>query len=285
VNFKNELNKKCIWGTDSMSFTIFNVKKLYRENDKFIYYCVVSYKKILEWDLNCLNARKYNGEIVQISCKSIIEHKADGGINVELEEPRLLGYFYKGNPRDEYLILIKKFDVVDIIVKELLMDENFQHLVEIKRSNISKKSLKIITLQSLEKVLERVFSDTSYEELDELVTHLKKYMGRLINENLSYFPHNIRDFLNVKQKTIIHTSNIWYLFFRNFYEQWEQGRDIIPPILDQKILFQGWTGTFFERDNPLWNEIYGDSKRLHYPSKKAQVEIYNKWKEITKFSG
>ena len=75
----------------------------------------------------------------------------------------------------------------------------------------------------------------------------------MIKENATCFPNTLREVQEIKEKTVIHNLNSWYIFLCYFKDQLEDNVDkIVIPNLTRKINYKNWNGSFFNRENPIW---------------------------------
>lgn len=228
--------------------------------------------------LNCLNSSQINNEVVIVNYNELIDVFHDA---IEITDPILYSALPKGTESNEYPVLFVQQGLYlsNFIEDKLLSLEHFSRLVE-KEKKISKNSTKLITIQSLRDILKRTFSNSiekgSWNDLSE---ELMTYIEKLINmyPYLGYLP--VAERLEFRKKNTADASFAWSLYFKYFIEQWEKGNTIISiPKMDKQFTFQGWTGYFFDRENPIWTDYVGKNGRFQFNDAQREL-IYNLWKQ------
>ncbi|MBN9653291.1 hypothetical protein J0K78_03355 [Halobacillus sp. GSS1] len=263
------------------TLNIDNVMKIQRENSRVIYYTVKTTEQILQWKVQAINTATLSFEgVVVISCEDISENLKDDSLNLKLASPRLLNRLE--NSEDEHLVIFKIENTPEFLLNTFMSSNVLSNLVEVSNAKLSKNTLKLITYSALEKLLYEVFDFRSNIEMDveKLGDDFKYYFEELVNRNAVYFPDTLREIQAVRDKTVVQTLNSWYIFIRFYRETVEEGKEIIVPDLTKKINYKNWKGSFFDRDNPIWEEIF-ESSRLHYPSPKNKAKIYKYWLNLT----
>lgn len=222
-------------------------------------------------------------ECIYINACDVIVKESIKDYQIELINPYVISHYPKGEEDFEYPILVSMDSGLDIILKALLNDEIFKNFVEVKAKNISKNSKKIMTVSSLQKVLENLSIQLQIEDIYELLDELHQYIHKLIakNSELSYSTINEKQMIN--DNSVINSTNAWYIYFRYFFHQWKINKIVHDiPNLQEKFYVDGWEGAFFDRSNPIWGKIFSGSRRKHYPSKNIQIQIYKYWISLKK---
>jgi hypothetical protein len=268
-----------------VSIKIIDVQKIDIKEDNSIYSYVGSNKELLSWNIKESKTPSYFLEgLIIITCKSIIEVKDRKNLTIEIVDPLIISKIrYEGNQGRIYIIF-KVENIPEHLLNSFIKSNRLNFLVEMKSKNLSKNSLKFITFSSLENLIFEVFENSHFSNSDGMSEIFKDYFEQLIKVNEVYFPSSLRDVQEIKEKTVIHNLNSWYIFLFFFKEQMEDNLvEIKIPNLSKEIKYKNWIGAFFDRENPLWEELYPNS-RQHYPSKKYKVRIYNTWKNLTQKS-
>ncbi|MFB3164494.1 hypothetical protein ABLO26_24340 [Neobacillus sp. 179-J 1A1 HS] len=268
-----------------MNLNINDVQKIVIKENKSIYSYVATKEEVLSWDAKVSAAPSYFlNDILIIISKNIKEKKVSNNLSIELFDPIIVSKFSNIQFNEKQLVIFKVENLPELLLNSFLSRTKLNNLVEMKNTNLSKKSLKSITYSSLEKLINELFQTSYFENSMEIVGLFQNYLEQLIQVNALYFPNNLREVLNIKEKTIIHNINSWFIYLCFFKEQIENDVvEIVIPNLSREIKYKNWTGSFFQRDNPIWQEIYANS-RQHYPSKKNWIEIYKYWKKLTESS-
>jgi hypothetical protein len=261
---------------------IHNVQKVAVKENENLYSCAATNNEIQNWKIKEAKTPFYffNG-ILFVLCKNLIE-KTDGNkLAIEVVDPIILSKFGNMDREGIYLVIFKVENLPELLLNSFLKSKELNNLVEMKSSHLSKNSLKFIAFASLNNLLKEVFEDCHYLQTDAIGVLFKNYFEELIKKNSNYFPNTLHGVQEVKEKTIIHNINSWYVLINFFKEQLNyQVTEVQVPNLLKKIEYRNWTGSFFERENPFWEELYANS-RHHYPSRKNKVKTYNFWKELT----
>lgn len=268
-----------------VSLKINGVEKICVNEDNSIYSYVGTKEEFLSWNIIESNSPSYFLEgLVIITCKRIFEEEGRNNLTIGIVNPMVVSKIGNKESQGNLYIIFKVENIPELLLNSFIKSNRLNFLVEMKSKNLSKNSLKFITFSSLENLIFEVFENTHFPNSDVMGELFKDYFEQLIKKNDFYFPNSLREVQEIKEKTVIHNLNSWYIFILFFKEQMEDNLvDIEIPYLSQEIKYKDWTGTFFDRDNPLWEELYPNS-RPHYPSKKYKIIIYNAWKNLTQKS-
>jgi hypothetical protein len=265
-----------------ISLKINGVQKIDIKEDKSIYSYVTSKEEVLSWKLRESKTPSYflDGLII-IICKCINENKETENLSIEIVDPIIISKFRNKESEEKQFLIFKVENLPELLLNSFIKSNKLTNLVEMKSTNLSKNSLKFITYSSLENLVIELFENNHYSNTIELGSLFKDYFEQLIKVNAPYFPSSLREVQEIKEKTVIHNLNSWYIFLCYFKDQLEGNvGDIVIPNLTRKINYKNWNGTFFDRENPIWEELYSNS-RQHYPSKKNKIKTYNYWKQLT----
>ncbi|MGF6950207.1 hypothetical protein QF028_002712 [Neobacillus sp. B4I6] len=262
-----------------------DVQKIVIKENKSIYSYVATKEEVLSWNVKVSETPSYFlNDILIIISKSIKEKKKSKNLSIEIIDPIIISKFSNIQSNEKQFVIFKVENLPELLLNSLLSSRKLNNLVEMRSTNLSKKTLKSITYSSLEKLINELFETSNFENTTEVVVLLQNYLEQLIEVNAVYFPNNLREVLKIKEKTIIHNINSWFIYICFLKEQIEDDVvDIVAPDLSRKIKYKNWIGSFFDRDNPIWQEIYSNTRK-HYPSKKNRIEIYNLWKKLTESS-
>ena len=239
-------------------------------------------EEVLSWDVRQSKTPSYylDGLII-IICRTINENKESEHPTLEIVDPTIMSKFRNTDSEEKQFVIFKVENLPEIFLNSFIKSSKLNNLVEMKSTSLSKNSLKFITYSSLENLLIELFENSHYSTTVELDDLFKDYFEELIRVNAPCFPNTLREVQEIKEKTVIHNLNSWYIFLCYFKDQLEDNvGDIVIPNLTKKINYKNWNGTFFDRENPIWEEIYPNS-RQHYPSKKNKIITYNYWKQLT----
>jgi hypothetical protein len=268
-----------------ISLIIDDVQKIIIKESKSIYSYVATKEEVLSWKANVSVTPSYfSNDILIVISKSIREKIVSNNLSIELFDPIIISKFSKIQSNEKQLVIFKEENLPELLLNSFFSSSNLNNLVEMKSTNLSKKSLKSITYSSLEKLINEIYESSNFENTMEVVGLFQNYLEQLIQVNAVYFPRSLREILIIKDETIIHNINSWYIFLFFFKEQIIDNKvDIVIPNLSKRIKYKNWTGSFFHRDNPIWQELYGNT-RQHYPTKKNRIEIYKYWKRLAESS-
>lgn len=222
-------------------------------------------------------------ECMYVNAKDVIVKESNEDFLIEIVNPFLISDYPKGHDDFEYPILVSMNSGLDILLKSLLNDEIFKNFIEVNAKNISKNSKKIMTVSSLKKVLENLSIQLRIEDIYELLDELHLYIHKLIDKNSELSYSTIHEKQIINEKSVINSTNSWYIYFRYFLDQWTMNKKVDDiPNLQEKFYVDGWEGPFFDRSNPIWGKIFSGSRRKHYPSKNIQIQIYKYWISLKK---
>lgn len=267
-----------------INLNINDVQKIEIKENYAIYSYIATKEELLSWQVKVSEVTSSFNGILIIICKSINEKNENDNLTIEIVDPIIISKLSNIQRNEKHLVIFKVENLPELLLNSFLSSSKLNNLVEMKSTNLSKKSIKSITYFSLEKLLNELFETTYFANTIEIVDIFQKYLERLIQVNALYFPNNLREVLNIKEETIIHNINSWFIYLNFFKEQMEDGVvDIVIPNLSRKVKYKNWTGSFFHRENPIWQDLYGNTRK-HYPTKKNKIEIYKYWKELTKSS-
>ncbi|MFF2501089.1 hypothetical protein [Peribacillus sp. NPDC058075] len=266
-----------------ISLEISGVQKIDIKENKSIYSYIATKEEILSWNIReSKNPSYYLDGLIIIICKTINENKEGVHLTIEIVDPIIISKFTKKERQEKQYLIFKVENLPEILLNSFIKSSKLNNLVEMKSTNLSKNSLKLITYSSLENLIFEIFEFSNYSNTDELGSLFKDYFEQLIKVNSLYFPNSLREVQEIKEKTVIHNLNSWYILLCFFKEQLEDNVvDIQIPNLTMEIKYKNWTGTFFDRENPIWEELYPNSRK-NYPSKKIKIKTYNHWKKLTK---
>lgn len=266
-----------------INLEISGVQKIDIKENKSIYSYIATKEEILSWNIReSKNPSYYLDGLIIIICKTINENKEGEHLTIEIVDPIIISKFTNKERQEKQYLIFKVENLPEILLNSFIKSSKLNNLVEMKSTNLSKNSLKLITYSSLENLMFEIFEFSNYSNTDELGSLFKDYFEQLIKVNGLYFPNSLREVQEIKEKTVIHNLNSWYIFLCFFKEQLEDNVvDIQIPNLTMEIKYKNWTGTFFDRENPIWEELYPNSRK-NYPSKKIKIKTYNHWKKLTK---
>jgi len=262
-----------------------HVKKLYRRDNNHLYIYITLGEEVEKWNLKVGKNQIYNLDgVINISCKKLREFKQkDINLSIELVDPLILSNIKEELTNQEYLIIIKVQNDPDIILDMFRNILQLNRLIEMKESSVSKNSLKVISVTSLAKLINLIFNKYTSNDSEIMITFLKEYIYNYLNENRIYYPNNVKEMSQIKERYVIHHVNTWYILLNYFREQWESKSPVISiPLFNKEIIYKNWVGNFFDKLNPLWDEIYNNSGRKFYPSEQKYEKIYIYWKQLTK---
>lgn len=262
-----------------------NVKKLSRPKKRDFFLYIATGKEIQGWHLKSSISFIYKLDgILYITCSEITEKNMNNDcLAIEITDPIIHSGLDEGSLEDEHIIIISLNNIPNSILDLFLLDPKISSIIEIKGRSVSKKSLKVITYKSLIKLISYIFSKSYYREFEIMLELLKEYIMEYFELNSEYYPNSINEMVKIKDEFVIHSVFSWFIILNYFEEQWESySLPINIPLFSKIIKYKNWSGTFFERSNPLWDEINNNNKRPFYPSKQTEIIIYNKWKELTK---
>lgn len=268
-------------------FKLDNVRKLSRRNKNDLFLYMATGREINEWNIKKSNTLKYNFDgVLYITCSELIELNLKSDcISIEITDPLIISKINEEVLEDEYLVIINRQNLSTAILSIFLTDPKLGSLIESKDKRVSKNSLKVITLTSLNKLINNIFIKSNDMDPEILIVFFKEYITCFLDKNSYYFPSNVKEMVRIKERYVIHNINSWFIILRYFVDQLENGSlEIKVPLFSKDITYKNWSGNFFDRSNPLWEEIYINTKRPFYPSQQNQKKIYKFWKQLTDIS-
>ncbi|MEC1071404.1 ParB N-terminal domain-containing protein [Priestia megaterium] len=263
------------------SLKVNGVQKIERGKSKAIYSCIATNEEVLGWKCKLSNTPSYFLDgLICIICKSIKESQGSDKNTIEITDPVIISKFDDTNSDGIQIIIFKVEDLPEILLNSFINSNKLSNMLEMESKNLSINSSKLITYSALKNLIYELFENNHFSNTFHIEALFRNYFEELIEKNYSFFPNTLSEVQNIKEKTIIHNLNSWYIYLRFLKEQLENGTELTVPDLSIKINYKGWSGIFFDRKNPLWEEIYRRS-RFHYPSQKNKIKTYEYWKELT----
>ncbi|WP_144553434.1 DNA sulfur modification protein DndB [Bacillus sp. X1(2014)] len=258
------------------SFKI-QTKKLNRK-DTEIYIGTATIGEIHSWNLKNFSNQTLN-EFIYILSNDMEVTTADENFIVTINDGYLLSILPKAQLEDEFPVLISKKSPITIILNALLEIDLFKSFIEIKTNKISNNSTKIMTLSTLENIISLVFDKITLDETATMLQCFTCYIEDVLNSNESFKVQSVKSIQENKKYTIINSSISWYIILKYFEETYKTNLYTYPsiPRLDFFLSIDDWSGNFFNKDNPIWNEVFITNRKF-YPTRNNLVRAFEKWK-------
>lgn len=179
---------------------------------------------------------------------------------------------------DEFPLLVTNESPSSLIINSLLEIEIFNSFIELK-NKISNNSTKVMTFNTLQKIVGFLFDKYSLDEIVVLMSRLNQYVENTINQYEFFKKYSVKELQNLKQRSIINSSTSWYIILKFFLEK--NKNDVYYyqeiPKLNLDVSINDWNGNFFDKNNPVWDEVY-NSKKKFYPTRESLEKVYEIWK-------
>jgi hypothetical protein len=263
-------------------FILKNTIKLNKES-RDTYLGVITYEEFQKWNID-VSPELSVSEFIQVFSNDVsIIRETKNSYDVTVKNGLLVNTVSDSRTIEEFPVLITNKIAVNIILEALLNVKSFNRIIEVKNSKISINSSKVMTLTSLERIVHNVFKHISFEEAIILTPKLKIYIKEVISSNDNLRVSSVEELKNIKKRSVINSTFSWYIIFSYFIDK---NRGIIDvdnlqiPKIDKNVTTSNWSGTFFDKDNPMWKELF-NTKRMFYPTKESLKGAYDIWlKEI-----
>ncbi|MGD6893742.1 DNA sulfur modification protein DndB [Bacillus infantis] len=254
-----------------------------RGNDLFLGTATLS--QIRQWNVKNASSQ-LNSEFVYLYSEEITVIKEENSLyEISIKDGYLITELPKVDLEDECPILITNNSPQKLIIDTLLDIEVFKTFIEIKSPKISKNSTKVMTLSTLENIVSLVFNKCTLDKTAEFLIKLKIYINNVISQTNQLKIYSVKEIQELKNITLINSSFSWYIVLRDFLENNNKKIELDAdlPLFNGIISYKGWEGNFFNKDNPLWGEVF-EQKRSFYPSKENLERVYREWKRFSKVS-
>lgn len=253
-------------------------KKLKRKNTD-LYLGTATLNEIYSWNLKNFSHQTMS-ELIYIHSDDLTVRNAGDNINnISVNNGYLMTVLPKADINDEFPVLISKKSPVSIILNALLEIDLFKSLIEFKTSKLSHNSTKIMTKGTLEKIIAHSFNKYSLEETALMLKNFIHYIEEVLNSYEYFKVYSVKSIQELKQRSLINSSFSWFIilmFFKDNYNNSVYTYQEIPK-LDIEVAIDNWSGNFFDKSNPLWNEVF-KTKRKFYPTNENLVRAYEVWK-------
>lgn len=251
-----------------------------RGNDLFL--GTATLQQIEKWSVKKATYQS-NSEFVYLYSEEITVLKEENSLYyISIKDGYLTTALPKVELEDECPILITNNSPQKLIIDTLLDIEVFKNFIEIKSTKISKNSTKIMTLSTLENIVSIVFAKCTLDKTAGFLNNFNIYINNIINHINEFKIYSVKEVQELKNRTIINSSFSWYIILMSFLEN-NVELNIDLPLFNENICYKGWKGNFFNKDNPLWGEVF-KQKRNFYPSKENLDKVYQEWKRFSKVS-
>lgn len=253
-------------------------KKLKRKHTE-LYLGTATLSEIHSWNLKSFSHQTISEFIYIHSDDLIVTNVGENNYNISINNSYLLTVLPTAELTDEFPVLISKKSTVSTILNALLEIDLFKRLIEIKNSKISHNSTKIMTISTLEKIISLTFEKSTLEESSLMLKNLIHYIEEVINSYKFFKVYNVKFIQELKQSSLVNSSFSWFIILMFFKENYKKSVYIYQeiPRLDVEITIDNWCGNFFDKSNPLWNEVF-KNKRKFYPTSESLVHAYQLWK-------
>lgn len=257
-----------------------DIRRLKRkENEEF--FIVNTLHTLKLWNLPSLATETANSDIVIISYDTQVCLSAE---EIQITNPVLLYPLPEGNEEDEYLVLfVSSVNYLsDYCEKHVLSFPFMNRLIE-RKDKLSSHSTKLITLRTFRSILKR-FNDLSIEkeQCPKLCKDFVQYL-RSLTENypyLGYLPLTERKLF--RKMFISDAGFAWGFYVQFFLDEWSpQIQYVELPDLSKPFNYEGWTGDFFHRKNPIWNQYLSSNGKYRF-NEATRESAYQIWKEWIK---
>jgi hypothetical protein len=262
-----------------ISLNIKHVEKLERDKRE-IYLGTATLAAIKQWGIQSWQELVHSEYIIVVSLKLERVSKTE----IHLTEPLLTTRIPLGQDYEEFPVLfLDKYSYLPFFLEDnLLKQTQFLRLIETGK-NISKHSTKLLTQNSLREILLRTFPDDlcEYGKWDKLSGDLIRFLNVILN-TYSYLDYlSISERIEFRKQFVSDLSFAWEMYFRYFVDTWSEKDDLSIPNLNKVFKNETWSGNFFCRENPLWEEVVGSKQRFKLNSEQREF-IYLKWKQCLK---
>ncbi|WP_312474727.1 hypothetical protein [Neobacillus sp.] len=259
------------------SIKIGHAKKLSRKKTE-LYLSTATLREMKSWNLK-ISAHQSINELIQIHTDDITVIKEENNIyNISIKDGYLMTVLPKSELDDEFPVLISNSSPVIIVINTLLEVDLFKNFIEIKSAKISNNSTKIMNLKTLETIVSLVFGYYTLEETENIIEDFMEYIEKVLNSYEFYKVYSVKEIQELKRASICNSSISWYLIFKFFVENHQKNvykyQDI--PKLELDVCVNNWRGDFFDKKNPIWDEVFKTSRRF-YPTKENLEKVYEKW--------
>ncbi|MDT9722279.1 hypothetical protein QVE09_25545 [Paenibacillus sp. ClWae2A] len=260
-----------------MQFSIDGVRRLNR-NDKTGHFCVVTLHRLKLWDFPVINTAIFNQNVVTVSYEEIIEQAKD---KIKLSNPVFLYPLPDGDEGDEYVtIFISSNNSLAEYCEKVILAYDFINRIVERTDKLSSNSTKLLTLQSLQSILKMLNNvKIRNEEWPNYCSDFIQYLKCLIKEYpyLGYLP--VMERKKFRERSVADTSFAWEFYIKFFVDEWKSEDYVINlPNLSKPFHHMGWTGDFFQRDNPFWQSYLSKNGKFRF-HRAVRESIYEIWKE------
>lgn len=267
---------------DKMLYRYEDIRELKRKSYR-VFFGIYSLGVVKSWGLLTYNNELMTDETIVVSYDNLIINNRD---MVQFTNAEFVYSLPEGPEEDEYLILFieKQNCFKQYIESRLVANMNFSRLIEKKLANISANSTKLITILSLRDILEN-FNSIKIDRgsWSKLASDLDSYVESLIRSYpyLGYL--SVIERREFRKKSTADVSYAWEFYFKYFIDQWkdQQYSEVIIPNLSMPFEYNGWTGDFFDRDNPLLKEHLNSNSKYLFNITTREL-LYKIWKEWIK---
>ncbi|RNB92527.1 hypothetical protein EDM56_02195 [Brevibacillus fluminis] len=260
-----------------MNFTLECIKGLSRV-DINLYLGIAKLGTIRGWKLSYKNPHQINNELCIVEYAELVDISSN---KIDITEPILSTALPLGNDNDEYPVLFIQNgnNLPAFIEGRLLSHKQFNRLIE-KGTKLSKNSTKLLTIQSLRNILRKTFPvNIPRCSWNELSDNLLRFIEILLEKfpYLDYLP--VAERREFRKNSIADASLAWELYLKYFKDEWlKNGNRNSLPDINTRINYQGWTGNFFDRQNPLLIIYLGKNGKLQFNDAQREL-IYTIWKD------
>jgi hypothetical protein len=257
---------------------IIRTKKLKRKNSE-IYLGTATLSDINNWQLKSFSHQTMN-EFIYIHCNDMTVIKEENEVfTLEIKDGYLLTVLPAAVLDEEFPILISQKSPVTIIMNALLEIDLFKKFIDIKTKKISNNSTKIMTLTTLEKIVSLTFEKYTLDETAIMINKFIHYIEEVFNSYDCFKVMSVKSIQQIKSVSIINSPISWFIILKYFADNHKKNLCTYSeiPNLDFVIVLNDWQGNFFDKDNPLWDELFTTNRKF-YPSKENLLKVYEKWK-------
>jgi hypothetical protein len=254
------------------------LKKIIRQ-DIVSYITVERYEVVRNWGLTIINSHINTIELIVILGLIKEDYTLDT-LTINVFSPNLLYQLPTSGVNDEWPILfIEENSYMPIyLLRSLLEEKRFLELVEMG-VNLSRRSTKLLTINSLEDILIRTFNlNLPINTWTVFSNDLIIYINKLIDSYsyLGYLP--VKERMEYRMQYVSDLSFAWEFYLRFFCDKRLEGQEILIPNLNKKFIIRNWSGDFFERLNPFWDDVIGKGSRFKL-SNSQKESVYKYWLE------
>ncbi|MBQ4899864.1 hypothetical protein KB559_13520 [Paenibacillus sp. Marseille-P2973] len=260
-----------------MLFKVEGVKKLKRQAQD-VFLTTVTVQTLNSWNLPVIKSATISPNIILISYDTLVYHDRN---EIEVTAPMLLFQKPQSDDADEYPVLFVANDrsLPKYCEERLLEYESFNRLID-QSKNLSSNSTKLMVYHSFKEILNRHLKiSINRDQWSKLVTDLIDYIQTLLTSYpfLNYLP--IKERKQFRKRSIADTSIAWEFYLVYFLEEWmiRLGPSQVPD-LRKPFNYEGWTGDFFDRDNPFWQSYITSNGKFLF-NEADRESIYRIWRE------